>query len=83
MSAKPSTITYDPEAHILSIRTARTRSVDSDVYGNVVVDYDRRGHPVNIDIMECSLAEFQRTLPVKRHVRTVRRSIQSRRRITA
>jgi len=49
--------------------------VNSDVHGNVVVDYDAGGIPVNIDIMECSLNEFRRAAPVRRyvHVRRGRR----------
>ena len=74
MNAKRPTITYDADARILSIRTARARSVDSDIFGNVVVDYDASGQPVNIDIMECSLAEFRTAVPVRQHIRSRRRT---------
>lgn len=70
MNAKQPTITYDPKSRILSIRTSTARSVDSDVHGNVVVDYDAQGNTVNIDIMECSLDEFRRVPPMRRYVRT-------------
>lgn len=60
MVSKKPKISYDDEARILSIRTSTSESVDSDIYGNVVVDYDKDGQIVNVDIMEVSLAEFKR-----------------------
>ncbi|MBU4332227.1 DUF2283 domain-containing protein [Patescibacteria group bacterium] len=53
-------IKYDKDSKVVSIRVGRKRSVDSDVKGNVVVDYDADGEMVNIDIMEISLAEFSK-----------------------
>ncbi len=75
IQSKPPVVRYDPGSRILSIRVSPRRSVNSDVHGNVVVDYDAGGIPVNIDIMECSLNEFRRAAPVRRyvHVRRGRR----------
>jgi len=72
MNIAPPKITYDPQSHILSIKLSNTASVDSDVHGNVVVDYDAHRIPVRLDIMDCSLDEFRRAAPVRRHVRTRR-----------
>ncbi|MEK7084567.1 MAG: DUF2283 domain-containing protein [Patescibacteria group bacterium] len=60
MHQKRSKIRYDCETKILSIRLTSNKSVDSDVYDNVVVDYDMQGKPVNIDIMAFSIADFRR-----------------------
>lgn len=54
-------IKYDPEAKILSVRLSSGPSVDSDIKGNVVLDYDSKGNLVNVDIMKISLSEFGRT----------------------
>lgn len=51
-------IKYDKNSKILSIRLSKEKSVDSDVKDNVVVDYDKNGEIVNIDIMEINLSEF-------------------------
>lgn len=70
MKIVPPKITYDPESRILSLRLSNARSVDSDVHDNIVIDYDARGNPVNIEIMDCALSEFRRVAPVRRYVRT-------------
>ena len=53
-------IKYDKETKILSIRLSDKRSVDSDTKKNIVVDYDKGGDIVNIDIMKISLNEFSK-----------------------
>ncbi len=54
-------IKYDKEVEILSIRLSDKKSVDSDARGNVVIDYDKEGKVVNIEIMNISLEEFKVT----------------------
>lgn len=49
---------YDPEVKILKIRFRRGKSVDSDIIGNLVLDYDKNGHLVKIDIMDINLEDF-------------------------
>ncbi|MEK9159210.1 MAG: DUF2283 domain-containing protein [Patescibacteria group bacterium] len=51
-------ISYDPEVKILSIRLQKTKSVDSELKENVVLDYDKNGRLVNIDIMEVDLEDL-------------------------
>lgn len=53
-------IQYNPEVKILSIRLMDKKSVDSDVKDNVVIDYDKDGHIVNIDVMEVDLEDLVR-----------------------
>ncbi|MDO8622558.1 MAG: DUF2283 domain-containing protein [bacterium] len=76
MKIAPPKISYDPQSRILSIKLSRAASVDSDVHGNVVVDYDAHRIPVRLDIMDCSLGEFRHAVPVRRHVRTRRAARQ-------
>lgn len=52
--------TYDPEVKILSIQMRGGKSVDSDIKDNVVLDYDQKGHIVNIDIMEVNLEDLMK-----------------------
>ena len=42
------------------MRLGSGKSVDSDVKGNVVVDYDKNGEIVNIEIMKVNLDEFKK-----------------------
>lgn len=53
-------IKYDEKSNILSIRLSKKKSVDSEVQGNIVIDYDEDGKIVNIEIMKINLDEFTR-----------------------
>lgn len=55
-------IAYNKKNSILSIRIGKAKSVDSDIHGNVVVDYDEKGSIVSIDIMSVNLNHF---IPVR------------------
>lgn len=57
---KMAKIKYDKETKILSIRLSDKRSVDSDAKNNIVIDYDKEGDIVNIEIMKISLEEFSK-----------------------
>lgn len=48
-------INYDPEVGILSIRISKKKSTDSDIFNNCVIDYDKDGQVVNIDVMDIDL----------------------------
>jgi uncharacterized protein YuzE len=65
-------IKYDEEANILSIRFSKKKSVDSEVKGNVVIDYDENGEIVAIEIMKINLDEFlkaRREIPLKEYIK--------------
>lgn len=53
-------ITYDRKSRILSLRLSRKKSVDSDVQENVVIDRDKEGSIVNVDVMDVDVGEFKR-----------------------
>lgn len=51
-------INYHSQGHIISFRLSPKKSVDSDIKGNVVMDYDSDGNVVNIDVMKVNLENF-------------------------
>ncbi|MBI4268656.1 DUF2283 domain-containing protein [Candidatus Uhrbacteria bacterium] len=55
-----SKIQYDTQSKILRIQLSKRKSVDSDWRDNIVMDYDKNGDVVNIDIMNISLLEFKK-----------------------
>lgn len=58
-------IKYDSKVNILRINFSKNNSVDSDIKGNVVIDYDRNGNIVNLEIMDIDLSEFSKITPVE------------------
>ena len=61
-------IGYDKKARTLSFRISRGRSVDSDVQDNVVIDRDKNGRIVNVEIMDVGLEEFKKARPNMRKI---------------
>lgn len=59
-------VSYDSKGKILSIRLRSERSVDSDIQNNVVFDYDKKGHIVNIDIMHFNIEAFVKSGRLKK-----------------
>ena len=53
-------VAYDQKAKILAFRLSQKKSVDSDVQENVVIDRDKDGNIVNIDIMSFGINEFKK-----------------------
>ena len=53
-------IGYDKKARILSFRLGVGKSVDSDVQDTVVIDRDKKGRVVNVDIMDVGIEEFKK-----------------------
>ena len=52
-------ISYDQKAKVLRIQLRPGRSSDSDIERNTVIDYDKRGKVINIEIMSFALDEFK------------------------
>lgn len=67
--------TYDPEVKILSIRFKEGKSVDSDMKDNVVLDYDQKGHLVNIDIMGVNIEDLIKSAKNKSFKATPKRRL--------
>ena len=51
-------IKYNSQNNILSLKFSKNKSIDSDINGNVVLDYDKDGNIVNIDIMKINIEDF-------------------------
>ena len=62
-------ITYDRKSRILSLRLSRKKSVDSDVQDNVVIDRDKKGSVVNVDVMDVDFGEFKRAQKIGKKAR--------------
>lgn len=65
-------VQYDKESNILVITLNKKRSVDSDIKGNVAIDYDKDGEIVRIEIMSVNIGEFnmiKSSIPLKELVR--------------
>ncbi len=56
-------IAFDEETRIMSIRFSKKRSVDSDIQDNVVIDFDKDGNIVNLDILDIKLSDFKKIEP--------------------
>ena len=57
--ARPS-IYYDRESGVLSIEVKKAKSVDSDIQGNAVIDYDRRGDIVRVNLYRLDFSAFRK-----------------------
>lgn len=55
-------ISYDSESKVLSIQINKNKSVDSDIQGNLVIDYDSQGKIVKINIYQINFDRFKKTL---------------------
>lgn len=52
-------ILYDKESKVLSIEIEKTKSADSDISGNVVVDYNKKGKIARINFYEFNFDNFK------------------------
>ena len=59
MSKKNLKISYDKESQVLSVRRSSAKSVDSDISGNVVIDYDKNGEIAKINFYDFDFRQFR------------------------
>ncbi|PIR44641.1 MAG: hypothetical protein COV10_04020 [Candidatus Vogelbacteria bacterium CG10_big_fil_rev_8_21_14_0_10_51_16] len=59
MKKAPVKISYDKESEVLSLVLKKGRSVDSMLQGNTVLDIDKNGEVVRIDIYEYDFEAFR------------------------
>jgi uncharacterized protein YuzE len=52
-------IAYDKESKVLSIIVKDEKSIDSDVQGNAVIDYNKEGDIVKINLYNFSFSNFK------------------------
>ena len=54
-------IEYDKAAKALSLSVSSAKSVDSDIRGNVVIDYDKKGAAVRVNVYDFDFQAFQKS----------------------
>lgn len=59
MSKNHPKISYDKESKVLSIMFRKSKSADSDIQGNIVIDYDKKGEVVRLNLYDFSFAGFR------------------------
>lgn len=59
MSKKNIKIIYDKKSRVLSVEIGKEKSVDSDIHGNVVLDYGKDGKIVRINLYDFSFDQFK------------------------
>ncbi|MEK7630560.1 MAG: DUF2283 domain-containing protein [Patescibacteria group bacterium] len=59
MNKQQGKISYDRGSRVLSLAVGKGKSVDSDIRGNVVIDVDKKGNPVRVDIHSFSFDAFR------------------------
>jgi len=59
MKKKRQKISYDKESKALSIEIRAAKSVDSDIHDNVVIDYDRKGRVVRVNLYDIDFSAFK------------------------
>ena len=59
MIKKKPKIIYDKESGVLVIEIKNSKSVDSDISGNAVVDYDSEGNMVRINLYNFNFDMFR------------------------
>lgn len=59
MNKKNPKISYNKESEVLSIEIKQEKSVDSDINGNIVIDYNKKGEAVRVNLYNFSFASFR------------------------
>ena len=59
MKKKNLKISYDQKSRVLVVELEKGESVDSDIQGNVVIDYDKNGGIVRINLYDFSFDSFR------------------------
>ena len=59
MKKRDQKISYDKDSQVLSIEMKRAKSVDSDIQGNAIIDYDKNGEVVRINFYNFSFDNFR------------------------
>ena len=52
-------ILYDKNSQVLSLEIGKGEGVDSDIQGNIVLDYDKKGKIVRINLYDFSFDQFR------------------------
>lgn len=52
-------ISYDKESEVMLIEIKNGKSVDSDIHGNIVIDYDRKGDAMRVNFYGFNFDSFR------------------------
>lgn len=52
-------IEYEKESKVFSMQFREGKSIDSDIQGNLVIDYDKKGNVVRIEVYNFNFNSFQ------------------------
>ena len=66
-------IFYDKESNVLVIEMKKGRSVDSGVFGNLVLDYDKQGHAMRVNLYDIDFDRFSEQHRALREFETAHR----------
>lgn len=61
MNKKNIKILYDKNSNVLSVEIGKGKSVNSDMQGNVVIDYDKKGRIIRFNLYDFSFDAFRET----------------------
>jgi uncharacterized protein YuzE len=79
MNRKKMKIAYDRESGVLSVKIGKGKSVESEIGGNVVIDYDKSGRIVRVNFYDFSFDSFrENSRLVKNFARRVGAAVYSR-----
>lgn len=56
---KKQKIAYDKESKLLSIELRKGKSADSDIHDNLVIDFDRAGRAVRVNLYDFDFSAFK------------------------
>ena len=59
MSKNNIKISYDKESDVLSIKAKEGKSADSDIQGNIVIDYNKKGEIVRLNLYKLNFNKFR------------------------
>lgn len=62
MSKKMPKISYDKESEVMLIEMKKGKSVDSDIHGNIVIDYDKKGDAMRVNFYSFNFDSFKNGL---------------------
>ncbi len=55
-------ISYDKESKVLMVELKPAKSADSDIHGNVVIDYNKKGEAIRVNFYQFNFEEFAKGL---------------------
>lgn len=61
-------ISYDKESRVFSVEIKKSKSVDSEICDNVIIDYDGKGKVVRVNFYDFNFSDFKNDLKKLKNV---------------